>query len=255
MTNVPTAYDLIEFFILPLITPFTISFLIYYMRYRNIKKGFITGIFSIQLLIILLIPFMTLNWDHLGLVSGILAGMIGLFAYPTSNKGKLTIEEIRNMNKKQVMFVAIAALLLITPTIYGYYSNNRLEFSIEDPENDLSYSGYSTIVETEKKGIDITGMSSRIEDDNIVLEMQLADGALTEDAEYRFYISTQKDYLWSMTLDAKRDENDSKTLQATIPLSSIEDRKIFHVLATASVYDGTRDLDLHDTCENWKTFM
>lgn len=248
MTNVPTFYDIFDLFILPPILSFIIASLIHYSRFRDIRKGLITGLLSLNLLFLLIILLFGMSWTYLGILSGVLTGSVGLFTYPSSSKEKLIMPDIRHLSKKQMVSTIIVALLLISPVLYDQYSKNKLEFSISDPENDLRYAGYNNIIDTDKPGIDITGMSSRIEDGDVVLEMQLADNALTENAEYRFYVATQKKYLWSMTLDAKMTESNGQVLQSRIPLSMQEDREIFQVLAVASIYDETKDLDLHDSC-------
>lgn len=79
MTNVPTITDIFELFVLPFIISFIVAFIIHYFRFKDLKKGLYTGIFSIELLFLLIILFFAADWKYLGLISGILAGSIKLF--------------------------------------------------------------------------------------------------------------------------------------------------------------------------------
>jgi hypothetical protein len=248
MTNVPTLYNLFEIFLFPPIISFFMGFMIHYLWFRNIMKGIALGLISVGLYFVVLVLFLPRNTNYAGMISGAFIGFTGTFVSLILSRKKVNID-ILQTNKKQLILSMLIVILLISPVAYYHLTKNQLEFSVSDPENDLRYAGYDEIIATDKKGIDIIGMSSRIDGDDVILEMQLADDAQVEGAEYRFFVATQKRYFWSMTLDAKMIEADGMIRQATVPMSMIEDRDVFQVLAVASIYDQTRDLDLVDSCE------
>lgn len=249
MTNVPTLYNLLEIFLFPPLMSFFMGFMIHYIWFRNIKKGLALGLISIGLYFVVLVHFLPLNLNYVGITTGAFIGFVGVFLSLILSRKKPTVEYIWQTNKKQLILSMLIVILLLSPVAYYHLTKNQLEFSVNDPENDLRYAGYDEIIETDKKGIDIIGMSSWIDDDEVILEMHLADDALTEEAEYCFLIATQKRYLWGMTFDAKVIETDRRTVQAKVPMSMIEKRDVFQVLAVASIYDQNRDLDLVDSCE------
>jgi len=248
MTNVPTLYNLLQLFLFPPALSFFIGFIIHYLWFRNIKKGLALGLISIGLYFVVLVTFLPLNLNYAGMISGAFIGFTGTLVSLIFSRKKKNIE-IWQVKKKQLILSMLIVILLISPLAYYHFTKNQLEFNVSDPENDLRYAGYDEVIATDKKGIDIISMSSRIDGDNVVLEMQLADTALAEGAEYRFFVATQKRYFWDMSVDAKTIGTDGRTVQAIVPMSMIEGRDIFQVLAVASIYDQRRDLDLVDSCE------
>lgn len=254
MTNVPTLDGVLEFILLATIPPFVIAFFIHYARYRKVSKALIVGVLSLELLIVISILFLILGLKNAGGVSGLLAGIIGLFVYPTPPVKAIELKDIRNINKKQVRTIIVICTLLLSMQIYYSYSETSLNFHVNDPENDLIYAGYYEKLKTEDKSIDIISMTSRLEGDNVILEMELAENADRSNAEYKFYISTHESNFdasrWAVSTGARVSQDDFRILQAEIPLDSLENRDVYQVLAVSSKYDEKTDMDIIDNCSS-----
>jgi len=251
MTNVPTLYDLIILFLILTFIPFWTAFVISYVTYRRLGIGFLGGLAGV----ISLVPIMYLV-DSALWMRGIIAGIFGgtVLTLALSRYYKPQTPKIRVDNR------TIVSLLLITGLILSsilYYSSEKadLEFCIDDPSGDVSYSGYTEPELSGHDNLDILRLESRIAGDSVILEMELA-GEINESsaAEYTCYIATQEQNLWTNIIDIKNMEKEGNILRTKIPVESLKERKIFQVLVVASEFDASHDLDLYDNCSNMGDF-
>jgi hypothetical protein len=254
MTNAFTLDGVLEFILLATVPPFIIAFSIHYARYRKAFTALIIGVLSLELLIIISIIFMALGLQNAGGVSGLLAGVIGLFIYPVPPIKAIELKNIRYLNKKQIQSIIVILVLLMSMQTYYSHSKTGFELQVNDPENDLIYAGgdYKT-PEKQDTSIDIISMTSRLEGDNVILEMELA-GDAAAGAEYRFYVSTHESNLESMrgyiVKGGRIKPVDRRIVLAEIPINSLENRDVFQILAVAGKYDDKTGMEIIDNCSS-----
>ncbi len=247
MTNAPTLDGILLFVFILTFIPFWTAFAISYVIYRRLGIGLLGGLTGIISFVLTLYLLDFDLWIR-GVVAGVFGGIILVIAL--SRFYKPIIPNFRVHNRTVAYILVIAGLIL---SIYLYYSSEKadLEFCIDDPSGDVSYSGYTEPKLAGHDNIDILRLESRVVEGSVLLEMELV-GEINENstAEYTYYIATQKESLWNLTIDEKDMEKEGNILRAYIPVESLQNRKIFHVAAIASEYDMSMDLNLNDGCSN-----
>lgn len=247
MTNVPTLDDLLILFLVLTFIPFWTAFVISYVTYRRLGIGLLGGLAGV----ISFVPTMYLVDSALwirGVIAGVFGGTVLVIALLRFHKPQIPKFRVDNR--------MIVSLLLVTGLILSavlYYSSEKadLEFCIDDPSGDVSYSGYTEPKLSGHDNVDILRLESHVVGDSVILEMELA-GEINESsaAEYTCYITTEEQDLWTNIIDLKHMEKKGNILRAKIPVESLNDRKIFHVVAVASEPDASLDLGLYDNCSN-----
>lgn len=242
MTNIPTLGVFVAFICLMTFLPFIIGFVFSYVFFRSMKTSFFGGLSSILAFILLLritFPF---------LINALLAGifsciLIGLVLHKTKNWNSITIrtnvtDALNLVNGKNLTVLFIATLLIVSIAFYGLNKEKELEFNIADPKDDISYQGWTKSKLTGYDHVDIIRMESKIVDDSVVLEMELAGNVSEkETVDYYFFIYTTR-YSAPDTSISKRDmEQEANVLRGYIPVKSLESRKIFVINAVASESD------------------
>ncbi|AKB77387.1 hypothetical protein MSHOH_0904 [Methanosarcina horonobensis HB-1 = JCM 15518] len=247
MTNVPTLDGILLFVFVLTFIPFWTAFVICYVVYRRLGIGLLGGLTGIISFVLTAYLLDSALWIR-GIIAGVFGGIILVIAL--SRHYKPIIPNFRVDNRTVAYTLVIVGLIL---SIYLYYSSEKadLEFCIDDPSDDVSYSGYTEPKLAGHDNIDILRLKSRVVEDSVLLEMELA-GEIDENstAEYTYYIATQEQSLWTLTIDEKDMEKEGNILRAYIPVESFKNRKIFHVVAVASEYDMSTDLNLNDSCSN-----
>jgi hypothetical protein len=242
MTNIPTLGAFVAFLSLMTFLPLITGFVFSYVFFRSMKTSFFGGLSSILAFFLLLrIPFPFL-------INALLAGffsciLIGIILYKTKNWNPATIrtnviDALNIFNRKNLTVVFIAAILIASIVVYGLNKEKELEFNIIDPKDDISYQGWTKSELSGYDHIDIIRMESRIVDDSVVLEMELAGNVSEkETVDYDFFIYTTR-YSAPDSSISKRDmEKEGNILRGYIPVKSLESRKIFVINAVASESD------------------
>ncbi|MGB9927115.1 MAG: hypothetical protein ACPK85_01770 [Methanosarcina sp.] len=247
MTNIPTLDGILILLLVITFIPFWTAFAISYITYRRLGIGFLGGLSGIISFIIVL-PLLDCDLWIRGTIAGMFGGIV--LCMVLSKYYKPVIPEFK-IDRKKIIYIAVIAGLILS--IYLCYSSERadLEFCVTDPAQDVSYSGY---FEQKVKGhndIDILRLESRVIGNTVILETEFAGEVKEEGAtEYTCHIATQEMYLWTEFIPLKEMEKDGKILRAKIPIESLEDRKVFHVLVVASKFDESKDLNIYDNCAN-----
>lgn len=255
MTNVPTLDGVLFFLVALTFIPFLSAFIISYVSYRKLKAGMVGGLTGITVFILTVAISLPLEhgfWIY-GLVSGLIGGIGAVVYLSKYYQSYLPTKWSANIvfNRKNVIFVVVVLVLIFSFIQYYSFERKNLEFSITDPGEDISHAGYGGQKLSGHDDIDIMRLESRISDNNVILEMEIAGEIATDiDAEYTFFIATDKQGLWTKRIDLGDMEKNGKILRAKIPIESLQDRKAFYVLAVASKPDIVADLALHDSCSN-----
>lgn len=253
MTNVPTLGGLLFIIIILSIVPFCTAFLVYYTKYRQLKMSLLVATAGVCVFFLTLTIFHDFPFWIRGIFAGSIAGILGILFLPKLAAPSVTVMKNKTdfLSRKNIILVALIIVLLFSFSLYSSFTGNDLEFRISDPIEDVSYAGYADSEIDGPDYIDILRLESRVEGDSVILEMELA-GEIDEDrdAEYVFYIATQEYSLWNHNIDLEEMEAEGTILRASIPVESLENRRVFHVLAVASEYDISTDLNLNDACSN-----
>ena len=255
MTNVSTLGGLVFFLVVFIFIPFWSAFIISYASYRKIRAGVVGGLTGLTVFILLTVISLPLKygiWVY-GLVSGLIGGIaaVGYLSryyqpyLPTKWSPKIFL------NWKNVILVVVVLVLLFSLTQYYSFARKDLEFSITDPRGDISHSGYGEQKLSGHDDIDIVRLESHISGSNVILEMEIA-GEIGTDAgvEYTLFIATYRQGIWDNQINFRDMEKNGRTLRAKIPIETLSDRKIFHVLAVASKPYTATDRGLYDNCSN-----
>lgn len=251
MTNVPTPGDLLLLLLVPIFIPFWTAFIISYVAYRRWKIGILGGLTGIISFVLTLSLLDSALWIR-GVIGGLFGGAILVIAFSRYYK-----PHSLNFKFDKRTIVSILVIAGLISSIYLYYSSEKtsMEFCIDDPSGDVSYAGYTEPKISGHGNIDILRMESSVVGDSVVLEMELAEEiGENSTAEYIFYIDTQGHNLWNHNINEKDMEKEGNILRAYVPVESLKGRKSFHVLAIASEYDKSTDLNLDDSCSNWGDF-
>ncbi|WP_440947349.1 hypothetical protein ACSAZL_03480 [Methanosarcina sp. T3] len=247
MTNIPTLGGLLLLLFIPIFIPFLTAFVISYVMYRRLKIGLLGGLTGIVSFVLISSLLDSVLWIR-GIIAGIFGGAILVIAL--SRYYKLHSFNFK-VDKRTIVSILVIAGLILSISLYYLSEKTNMEFCIDDPSGDVSYSGYTEPKISGHDNIDILRFESLVVGDSVILEMELA-GDIDENsaAEYIFYIDTQGRSLWTLTIDEKDMEKEGNILRAYVPVESLKNRKSFHVLAVASEYDMSTDLNLHDSCSN-----
>ena len=247
MTNVPTIGGLLLLVAIFTLIPFWTAFLISYVVYRRLRIGLLGGITGIVSFIFTVYLLDSTLW-----IRGIIAGVFGgtILAILASRFYKPSIPEFK-ADRRIIVSILIIAGLLLSVSLYYSSAKADLEFSVNDPYGDISYSGYTKPKLSGHDSIDILKLESRLVEGHLILEMELAGEIdMNNTAEYTFMIATEKHSLWTDSISQDEMEVEGSTLRARIPVNTLKDCKVFHVLAVASEYDASVDLNLSDGCSN-----
>ncbi|MGP8330858.1 MAG: hypothetical protein ACT6FB_00695 [Methanosarcinaceae archaeon] len=258
MATGPTYYDLLLLFAILAFIPFLSAFTISYVRYGKLKAGMLGGLVGVIICTLNLAVFYPA--EHSIWINGLISGLFGGIAtvtylskyYPSYLPIKWNIKIL--FNRKSIILVIVVLVLLFSFTQYYSFTNKNLEFNITDPRDDI----FSQDLCGDKglnghDDIDIVRLESRISDNNVILEMEIAEEIPNDtdtDVEYTFFIATDKQDLWTRQIDLEDMEKNGRILQAKIPIESLQDRKIFCVLAVATKPDMIEGLVLYDNCYN-----
>jgi hypothetical protein len=259
MTNIPNPIEIFYLLIVLTFIPFVTAFTMTYLSYKKLSFGTLGGIFGILffLLIVFLLP------DSSFLIRGLIAGGVGSIVLITilSRSYQLDLPDISALRHNRKAIVSIILIVGTLLSVSLYYSSEKadLEFSIDDPKDDLGYSGYSTFKLSNHDDIDIVKMQSQVIGDNVIIEMEVS-GTISknESVEYKIMIATSKHSSWTKYLSIDQMEIDGNTVRTRIPIETFDNRKIFHVIGITSEYDPSTDLNINDVCSNrgflWDTF-
>jgi hypothetical protein len=254
MTNVPTLGDLLAIVFILTFIPFWTAFLISYVFYRRLRIGLLGGLTGVVSFFVTLSLLDAALWIR-GIIGGVLGGSVLVIILSRFYKPQVPNFKL---DKRTIVSILLTAGLISSLSLYYLSQEDDLEFSIDDPSGDVSYSGYTEPKLSGHDNIDILRLESRVVRDSVVLEMELA-GKVEENstAKYTFFIATQKPGLWGDSIiEAEDMEKEGNVLRAHIPVDSLKDRKIFHVMAIASDRDVSNNdgknpyagNDLYDNC-------
>ena len=255
MTNIPTLDGVLFFLITLIFIPFLLAFIISYISYRKLKAGMVGGLTGITVFILTVAISLPLEhgfWIY-GLVSGLIGGIAAVVYLSKYYQSYLPTNWNDNIvfNRKNIILVVVILVLLFSLTQYYSSARKNLEFSITDPGGDISHSGYFGQKLSGHDDIDIVRLESRVSDNDVILEMEIAGEISTDtDVEYTFFIATDKQGLWTKRIDLGDMEKNGKILRAKIPIETLQDRKVFYILAVAKKPDIVADLALYDNCSN-----
>jgi hypothetical protein len=217
------------------------------MFYRRLGIGLLGG----------LTGFISFLFTYLGLqnypmwIRGVIGGVLGgsILVIILSIRYKPRIPSFR-FDNRTIISILLTVGLISSISLYYLSQEDDLEFSIDDPVGDVSYSGYTEPKLSGHDYIDIIRLESRVVGDSVILEMELA-GKIEENntVKYAFFVSTQEPRMWE---DIKFEdmEKEGNILRAHIPVESLKDRKIFHVRAFAQNDDWANSggNGLYDSC-------
>ena len=255
MTNVPTLGGLVFFLAMFTFIPFWSAFIISYASYRKLKAGVVgglTGLIVYILTVTISLPLKYSFWIY-GLVSGFIGGIASVAYLSKYYQSCLpTRVGAKNIfNRRNFILVVIVLVLLFSFTQYYSSARKTLEFGVTDPRDDLSHAGYPGQKLSGHDDIDIVRLESYIAGNNVILEMELAGEIATDiDAEYTFFIATDEQGLWTRRIDLEDMEKNGRILRGKIPVESLQNRKVFKILAVAKKPDIVADLALIDGCSN-----
>lgn len=182
-----------------------------------------------------------------GFIGGISGG--SLLVIILSIHYKPSIPNFRFDNKTITSILLIIGLIS-SLSLYYLSQEDDLEFSVNDPPEDVGYIGYTDLKQSGYDYIDILRLESRVVGDSVILEMELA-GKIEENStvKYTFFTATQEPGMWE-DIELEDMEKEGNILRAYIPIESLKDRKIFHVRASASDDDFSKGggNGLYDSC-------
>lgn len=255
MTNVPTLGGVLFFLVVFTFIPFWSAFMISYVRYRKLRAGVVGGLTGLTVFILTVAISLPLEYSFwiYGLVSGLIGGIVAVVYlskyYQTDLPTKWNARIV--FNRKNFILVVVALVLLFSFTQYYSSARKTLEFSVTDPREDISHAGYPGQKLSGHDDIDIVRLESHISGNNVILEMEIAGDISTDiDAEYTFFIATDKQGLWTRRIDLGDMEKNGRILRGKIPIESLQNRKVFKILAVASKPDIVADFALIDGCSN-----
>ncbi len=240
MTNIPTLGEIFLFVSILAFIPFLISFMISYLRYRQLKAGFLGAIIG-TIIFFFTMGFLQYAFWMRGVILGFIGGIVGAAILSRFYKPYSIRDITKVFNKKNTTLIAVIVILLLLLSLY--YSNARkdLEFEVSDPLGDVSESGYTEPKLSGYDYIDILWLKSHVAGDYVVLEMETAgDISENERVNYKFLVYTERHGFWTHDIDYRypnlggKMEKDGKILRARIPVDSLQNRKIFGVIAIAS---------------------
>jgi len=222
MTNIPTLGGLLFLLFVPIFIPFWTAFVISYLTFRRLKIGLLGGLTGIISFVLTSSLLDFALWIR-GIIAGVFGGAILVVALSRYYKPHSFNFKV---DKRTIVSILVIAGIILSISLYYLSERTNMEFRIDDPSGDVSYSGYTEPKISGHDNIDILRMESSVVGDSVILEMELA-GEIDENsaAEYIFYIDTQGQNLWSLTIYEKDMEKEGNILRAYVPVESLEDRK------------------------------
>ena len=247
MTNVPTLGDILGILFILTFIPFWTAFLISYLFYRRLGVCLLSGLTGVISFFFTYLSFQDVPMWIRGFIGGVLGGSILVIILSIHYKPR--IPNFRFDNRTIISILLIIGLIS-SLSLYYLSQEDDLEFSINDPSGDVSYSGYTEPKLSGYDYIDILRLESRVVGDSVILEMELA-GKIVENntVDYTFYIATQEPGMWE-NIELEDMEKEGNIFRVCIPVESLKDRKIFHVRAFASNDDFSNSggNGLYDSC-------
>ncbi len=188
-----------------------------------------------------------------GVIGGILGGSFLVIVLSIHYKPRIPNFRFDN---RTIASILLTIGLISSLSLYYLSQEDDLEFSVNDPQGDVGYSGYTDLKESGYDYIDILRLESRVVGDSVILEMELA-GKIEENStvKYTFFTATQEPGMWE-DIELEDMEKEGNILRAYIPIESLKDRKIFHVRAFASDDDFSKGggNGLYDSCSKMGWF-
>ncbi|MDY0386054.1 MAG: hypothetical protein RBT65_02780 [Methanolobus sp.] len=233
--------------------PFLTAFFLSYISFRDVKLSLLGGVVCIPIFLIMtIVPF---PYIVNGLISGLISCLIIWYIfYKTTKSERISIRG--NLKKlpdlfsaKNITILVIALLIIGILFQADLYKEEQLEFKVTDPKDDVG-TGWQTIDLNGHEYVDILAVESRLVDDQVILEIQLAENIPDRDTvEYKMFIFTTESAAPEIIVYNSDMEKDGSILRYDIPVRSLNDRNVFRVRAYATENNSNeRDGSLYDTC-------
>lgn len=253
MSNIPIAGSFLILGGIFMLFPFLTAFFLSYISFRDVKLSLLGGVVCIPIFLIMTIfPF---PYIVNGLISGFISCLIVWYIfYKTAEPERMSVRG--NLKKLPDLFSAKnIAIMVIALLIVGilfqadFYKEKQLEFKVSDPKDDVG-TGWQTIDLNGHEYVDILGMESRVVDDQVILEIQLAGNIPDKDTvEYKLFIFTTGVAAPDIIVYGSDMEEDGNILRYKIPVRSLHDRNVFRITAYATENNvNEKDDGLYDTC-------